>query len=117
MIYDSINKQTFEEIKTCWNNKIKEKCYTDLIYLLGNKKDLNDNSEEKAFADKNNIKYFSISNKNSIQNFIDDLKINIEKINSNNDIIDGNSSKDEYKVIFLGDRGVSAKTTLIDRIL
>ena len=113
------NKQSYEEIK----NKINIRGYNDMIYLLGNKIDLKnkievDENEVKEFAEKNNIKYFQISVKNdiNIQNFIDDLKINIEKIDDNSPILYGNPSKDKYKVVFLGDCGVGAKTCLINRL-
>ena len=40
MGYDVTNKQSFEEIKTIFNEKIKDKISTNLIYLLANKIDL-----------------------------------------------------------------------------
>ena len=126
MGYDVTDKQSFEEIKSFWYNKIKENAKTNLIYLLGNKIDLKDNievneNEVKEFTDINQIKYFSISVKNdiNIENLIDDIKINIENINNNinngiNEIIYGNPSKEKYKVILLGDSGVGAKTSFIN---
>ena len=124
MGYDVTNKQSLEEIKTLWNKEIKENSKTNLIYLLGNKIDLKDNievseNEVKEFPDNNTIKHFQISVKNdiNIQNFIDDLKINIEKIDNNSQIFYGNPSKENYKVVFLGDSGVGAKTSLINRII
>ena len=125
---DLTNKQSFEEIITYWYKEIKKKYKTKLIYLLGNKLDLKNKIEVKEdyvkkFSDKNKIKYFSISVKNdiNIQNLIDDIKINIEKINNNinngiNEIIYGNPSKEEYKVVLLGDSAIGAKTSLINRI-
>ena len=129
MGYDATNKQSFEEIKSYWYNKIKEIAKTNLIYLLGNKIDLKDNikiseNEGKEFADKNNIKYFSISVKNdiNINNFIDDIKMNIEKIDNIYDIginetIYGNPSKKDYKVVLFGDSGIGSKTSLINRLI
>ena len=125
---DLTNKQSFEEIITYWYKEIKKKSKTKLIYLLGNKLDLKNKIEVKEdyvkkFSDKNKIKYFSISVKNdiNIQNLIDDIKINIQKININinngiNEIIYGNPSKEEYKVVLLGDSAIGAKTSLINRI-
>ena len=124
MGYDLTNKQSFEEIKTYWNNTIKDKFNINLLYLLGNKMDLKnkievDEDEVKEFADKNNIKHFQISVKNNlnIKNFITDLKMNIEKKDDNSPILYGNPSKKEYKVILLGESGVGAKTSLINRLV
>ena len=66
MGYDVTNKQSFEQIKSFWYNKIKEKTKTNLIYLLGNKIDLKDSidineNEIKEFTDANKIKHFLIS--------------------------------------------------------
>ena len=128
MGYDVTNRQSFEEMKTFWYKNIKEKTETDLIYLLGNKIDLKNKievteNEGRKFANENNIKYFPTSvNKNiNIKNFIDDMKINIEKINKdyNNgtkEIIYGNPSKENYKVVFLGDSGVGSKTSFLNRL-
>ena len=126
MGYDVTNKKSFEEIKECYSNKIKYSNHSILKYLLGNKIDLKDNievieNEAKEFAGENNLNYFSLSVKNdiNIQNFIDNLKINIEKIDyyKNNEIFDGNPLKAIYKVIFIGDCGIGAKTGLINRLL
>ena len=121
MGYDITNKQSFEEIKSFWYYKIKEKNKTNLIYLLGNKIDLKDDieineNEVKEFSDTNKIKYFSISVKNdiNIQNLIDDIKINIEKINNE---INNKNPKNFFKIVFLGDSGVGSKTSLIKIII
>ena len=120
--YDVTNKQSFEEVKSFWFNKVKEKTKTNLIYLLGNKIDLKDNIEVnendvKKFANINKIKYFPISVKKgiNIKNFFDDVKHNLQGIknNLNNEIIFGNPSKDVYKIILLGDCGIGSKTSLI----
>ena len=68
MGYDITNKQSFEEIKSFWYNKIKEKNKTNLIYLIGNKIDLKDNieineNEVKEFSDINRIAFFNICKK------------------------------------------------------
>ena len=120
MGYDATNKQSFEEIKTIFNEKIKDKINTNLIYLLANKIDLQNQIvvpqyEGKEFSDKNNFKFFPISvqNEENIQNFFDDLKINLEKIDNFYEI---NSSRDEFKISFVGDSGTS-KTSLMNRLL
>ena len=65
-----IAKQSFEEIKTIFNEKIKDKINTNLIYLLANKIDLQNQievqeKEGKECAEINDIKYiFPISVKN-----------------------------------------------------
>ena len=107
MGYDLTNKKSFEEIKEYYNNTIKDKFKIDLIYLLGNKIDLKNKievaiKEAKEFADKNNIKHFQLSVKNNknIENFIKDLKINIEKIDDNCELLNANPSKKEYNVFF-----------------
>ena len=107
MGYDLTNKKSFEEIKEYYNNTIKDKFKIGLIYLLGNKIDLKNKievaiKEAKEFADKNNIKHFQLSVKNNknIENFIKDLKINIEKIDDNCELLNANPSKKEYNVFF-----------------
>ena len=129
MGYDVTNKQSFEEIKSFWFNKIEEKTKANLIYLLGNKIDLKDNievneNEVKEFTELNKIKYFSISVKDdiNIQNVIDDIKINIENINNNinngiNEIIYGNPSKESYKIMLIGESGVGAKTSFFNVVV
>ena len=82
---------------------------TNLIYLLGNKIDLNSKIEVKEkkvkiFVDSNNIKYFPISVKNdiNIKEFLSDLKTNLDidkhimYNNGINEIIYGNPSKKNY---------------------
>ena len=132
MGYDCTNKETFQEIINYWYNQIKEFVNADHIYLLGNKYDLHNSiviteKEGKLFADTNKIKYFSISVKNNINidNFINDLKINIENniendkhINNGiNEIIYGNPSKENYKVVLLGESGVGSKTSFINVVV
>ena len=107
MGYDLTNKKSFEEIKEYYNNTIKDKFKIDLIYLLGNKIDLKNKievaiKEAKEFADKNNIKHFQLSVKNNknIENFIKDLKINIEKIDGDCELLNANPSEKECDVFF-----------------
>ena len=91
MGYDVTNKQSFEEIKSFWYDKIKENTQTNSIYLLGNKIDLQKNikvdlNDVNNFSVSHKIKHFSISVKNgkNIQNFIDDLQFNISNIYNKN---------------------------------
>ena len=97
---------------------------------MGNKIDfknkiLVNEKEGKEFAEKNNIKFYSMSVKDNIniQNFFNDLKscLSNNTINNNinnniKDIIYGNPSKESYKVILLGDCGVGNKSSLVNRI-
>ena len=130
MGYDVTNKESFQQIIDYWYKEIKELSNTKLIYLLGNKINLKKkiiikDKEGKSFADKNNIKFYSISVKGNIniQNFFNDLKsclanntINNNINNNIKDIIYGNPSKESYKVILLGDCGVGNKSSLVNRI-
>ena len=126
MGYDATKKESFDEIELYWYNKIKEKSKTNLIYLLGNKIDLKFEIVEnkgKSFSDLNNLKFFAISVKNgsNIQNFINDLKYNLENnvkndINNGiNEIFYGTPSKESYKAVLLGDSGIGSKTSFINR--
>jgi small GTP-binding protein len=126
--YDVTNKQSFDEIELYWFNQIKEKSKTNLIYLLGNKIDLKFEIVEnkgKSFSDFNNLKFFAISVKHgsNIQNFINDLKYNLENnvkndINNGiNEIFYGTPSKESYKVVLLGDSGIGSKTSFINRVI
>ena len=128
--YDVTNEQSFQEIKNYWFKQIKDKRNTNLIYLVANKIDLKSKikvkeDRGKTFADANNIKYFSISVKNNINIdiFMNNLKSDIENnikndINNGiNEIFYGNPSKEYYKVVFVGDTGIGAKTSLINRIV
>ena len=128
MGYDATKKESFDEIELYWYNKIKEKSKTNLIYLLGNKIDLKfkikvKENKGKRFADINHLKFFPISvkNGNNIQNFINDLKYNLENnvkndINNGiNEIFYGTPSKESYKAVLLGDSGIGSKTSFINR--
>ena len=131
MGYDATNKESFGEIKNYWYNQVKELSKTNLIYLLENKIDLLKgsvtNNDGKQFADLNKIKFFSLSVKKdiNINNFIDDLRLNLlnnvqsDMNNINNgikEIIYGNPSKETYTLVLLGDMGIS-KTCFFDRLI
>ena len=128
--YDVTDKDSFQEVIDYWYDEIKQLCNTNLIYLLGNKIDLDNkiqvrDEEAKSFADKNKIKFYSMSVEYNVyvQNFIDDLKrvfakgIN-NKINIGiNEILYGNPSKDVYQVVLLGESGIGSKTSLLNAII
>ena len=68
--YDVTRKESFESIRDFWYNFAKEKTERDnvLIYLVGNKIDLDDlrkveNEEGKSLANDLNMKYFGVSAK------------------------------------------------------
>ena len=130
MGYDVTNKRSLQEIIDYWYEQSKELSKADLIYLLGNKIDLQGNKksrekEGKIFSDINNIKFFPISVKNNIniEEFLNDLRTNIENNNHNNinngikEIIYGNPSKNHYKVILMGDSGIGSKTSFINVVV
>ena len=128
MGYDVTNKKSLQEIIDYWYKQVKELGKTNLIYLLGNKIDLEGNvksreKEGKIFSDMNNIKFFPISVKNNIniEEFLNDLKSTLEKNNHNNiknnginEIIYGNPSKNKYKVVLIGDSGIGSKTSFVE---
>ena len=65
MGYDATNRESFEEMKNYWYSKCFGNCIK-LIYLLGNKIDLESKievkeNEAKNFAESNKIKFYPIS--------------------------------------------------------
>ena len=103
---------------------------TNLIYLLWNKIDLKSEikvkeKEVKIFSDSNKIKYFPISVKNdiNIDEFLNDLKTNLDidkhivYNNGINEIIYGNPSKKNYKILFIGDGFIGSKSTFINVVV
>ena len=84
--YDINNKKNFEEAKNFWYPLVKERGECNLIYLIGNKIDLNERREverEEAieFAKSKNLRFFEISCKTGegIKEFFDDLVHNLLK--------------------------------------
>ena len=78
--YEVTNKRSFEEIKNYWYPLIKDWLECDLIYLVGNKIDLNDRrevSKEEAneYAKSLNLRFFEISckTKEGLNEFYTDL--------------------------------------------
>jgi len=124
MEYDINDIKSFENIKIIYNEKLKKNDDTNLIYLIG----IKNNSEEKTkieamnFSSKNNLKYFSISdkNENDIKSFLKNLMHDLEKETIkkiNKDEKDDESEDDVYKVCFIGSSGSGAKTSLINAII
>ena len=84
--YDITNINSFDSIKTFWYDFSKQNSETDLIYLLGNKIDLNkyrkvSKDDAIKYTKENNIRYFEISCYKGfgIQEFIDDLTAELSK--------------------------------------
>ena len=85
--YDITRNQTFEEVKNYWYPKAKEFESCKLIYLIGNKIDLNEQrevkkEEAKEFAEKENLRFFETSCMidEGIKEFFDDLVNNLIKL-------------------------------------
>ena len=82
--YDINNKKNFEEAKNFWYPTAKQIDECELIYLIGNKIDLNerrevDKEEANEFAKSENLRFFEISCKTGegIKEFMDDLILNL----------------------------------------
>ena len=111
LIYDTDDKKSFKDIELLWNNnKIinKEK----LTYLIGINFNKNENKiipEAQTFAKLNKMRHISIylrgevENENDIKNLINDLLINLMKIES------------YYKISLLGG-GYGGKTCFFDKL-
>ena len=85
--YDITSKQSFDELINRWYPMIKEFNKSNLLYLIGNKRDLyleRKVKEEEAiqFAKLENLRYFEISCKtdDGIKEFWDDLVDNIKSL-------------------------------------
>ena len=93
LVYDIINKQTFDECREYFCKKIKEKCNKNIrVILIGNKKDLENNrqvsfKEANDFALLNNYTYMEASclrNENVFELFEKIFEITLmEKKNEN----------------------------------
>ena len=78
--FDVTNKRTFDEVKNYWFPYAKKISNAKLIYLIGNKIDLNEEREvnkreAKKYAKENNLRYFETSclNGKGVKEFVDDL--------------------------------------------
>ena len=85
LIFDVTNYESFLTIKEFWYPKTKEFPNINLIYLIGNKIDLErkvPREEAMNFANENNLRYFETSylTGEGIQEFFNDLVNEITKI-------------------------------------
>ena len=120
--YDINDEKNFEEIKLFCNEKLKENHEVNLIYLIGIKKDSDEEKtkdEAKNFCEDNNLRFFIVSHKkeNDLKLFINYLLSKFKKEKNN---FEGNKEKEQnkkvYKICFIGGCGVGAKTSLINVI-
>ena len=119
---DFADEQNLENIKLDWYNN-KE---NNLIYLIGFKKDscLKENNiydKTKKFCDLYSIKFFDLSDKDNdkIISFFNDLVDNLEKeqIDKKIETNQGQTGNYEFRVVFVGESGIGAKSSLINEIL
>ena len=103
MLFDITARRTFDEVDYCYNNAISEKGKNMLVYLIGNKSDLEDKrevtvKEAQIKANIFNMRYVEMTNKD--RNRIDEIfKLAIDdylSINENKVII---NLKDKRKII------------------
>ena len=90
IVYDITDKKTFDNV-TSWLTECKEMCYKNiLIYLIGNKTDLEDKRQVKKedaqkFAEENNLTFYETSalNGSNIEEiFIKSATSLVEKLES-----------------------------------
>ena len=106
--------KSYEYIKTCWNEKLKDTDKRSLVYLIGidyyikKNKIINEDNTIQKFASllRMNLKFFDSKN-NNINNILSKIEY---------DIIERKKIKDSYTIIFLGSTA-TGKTSLINRII
>ena len=115
IVYDISDKKTFYDVHT-WLQDCKDMCFKNiLIYLIGNKSDLEDKrqvtyEEGKKFADDNNLVFFetsALSGKNIEEIFVKSASDLVNKLESgelNNDLVDSG-----IKVFQYPNKGVEEK--------
>ena len=121
------NSNDFEDLKYIWTNEIKNIQHPNLVYLIieniNSKENNNDIiSRIKKYVESEKLKYYCIDDNanDRIKSILDNIVTELEKYPNNiskeisSDIM---PSKEEYKVIFVGDTYYSCKTTLIHTIL
>ena len=124
--FKTIDNDSFEDFKSIWSKDIKNMIKTNLIYLITiyiETKNYYNKSlfkRIKKYTEDENIKYFNINKHNDIKVILDNLLIDLEKgpnnINEiNNEIII--PTKEEYKVVFVGDTYSSCKSSFIATIM
>ena len=107
IVYDISEKKTFDNVRT-WLQDCRDMCYKNvLIYLIGNKSDLEDSrqvsyEEGKKFAEENHLKFFEASalNGHNIEEiFIQSATDLVNKLESgelNNDLVDSGIKVFQY---------------------
>ncbi len=115
IVYDISEKRTFDNVHT-WLQDCRDMCYKNvLIYLIGNKSDLEDSrqvtyEEAKKFAEENNLIFFETSalNGNNIEEIFvqsaTDLVNKLEAGELNNDLVNSG-----IKVFKYPNKGVEDK--------
>ena len=107
LVYSVVDKKSFDEISN-WIEDIREETKDDIIiFLVGNKIDLNDKrvisiNDAKKLAENYNIKYYETSAKtgNGIDILFNDLITHIYETNSKNIIKNDNDDVQNKKGIF-----------------
>ena len=115
IVYDITEKKTFDDVDI-WLRDCRDICYKNvLIYLIGNKSDLEDKrqvtyEEGKQYADENNLVFFETSalNGNNIEEIFiqsaNDLVNKLESGEFNNDL-----SNSGIKVFQYPNKGIEDK--------
>ena len=125
MEYNSTYKQSLDDIKIYWYEKFKYNINdTNLIYLIDIKDNLYDKKEEtyekaKQFTEAFAINFLTISNKsyNDIKIFFDNICDNLRQELKMKEINEKKKLKKSYKITFVGECGIGAKSSLINYIL
>ena len=126
--FDNNDNKSFEEIKLEWYDHVKYSNETDLIYLIGIKNDANKKKEDiknkiETFSKLYKIKFFPLSDKENdkdgIKYILDELLYIFahKKDTNNKDKIIEVDQKNSFKIVFEGESGIGAKTSLIHKIL
>ena len=117
IVYDITDKKTFDNV-TSWLTECKEMCYKNiLIYLIGNKTDLEDKRQvpkesAKKFAEENNLVFYETSalNGSNIEEiFVKSATTLVEKLESGQ-LQDGLSSSG-IKIFKFPNKETEAKMT------
>ena len=109
--------ENFSYIEKYYYENIRHTFEDNLIYLIGVNYNLKDLQKEITYYD--NIKEFAKSNKINLISFNKDYNINklLNEIEDNLMEEINEKLKDKYKVVFVGDGAIGAKTSLINRIV
>ena len=123
--YNSTYKQSLDDIKINWYEKFKYNINEiNLIHLIGIKDNLYDKKEEtyeeaKKFIQALPINFLTISNKsyNDIKIFFDNICDNLRQELKRKEINEKKKLKKSYKITFVGECAIGAKSSLINYIL